>query len=132
MILRPTSVLPVNAICSSCQSTGIGTPHRTYLLNIRVLSERLPDGATISVNEVERARRETSLVDELRHVQRRERRELRRLEDDRAASRECRADLPRHHLHCTQTYSKVSTTRGRRTREKQKKRDARGKFQGMI
>ncbi len=106
MILRPTSVLPVNATCKhkhvsqTRHHRAPGRAARAYLFNACVLRDGLPNGLAVAVDEVEDTRGEAGIVDELGHEESGERGVLGRLEDDRAASREGRADLPCHHLHC--------------------------------
>ena len=76
----PTSVEPVKAILSTSW----------------MLDERGPR-APVAGDDVDDARRQLGLAEHVGEEQRRERRRLGGLEDDRVARRECRRDLPREH-----------------------------------
>ena len=79
-MMRPTSVLPVNASLSTS----------------RMIHERGARRAVAGEN-VQHARRESGFGGELGERERGERRELRRLQDHRASRGERRRDLPREH-----------------------------------
>ena len=68
-----------------------------HLLDIHVLGNRLSDNVAITVDDVYDTGRESGLGDELGHEDRRERRELRRLENDGVTGGERGAKLPREH-----------------------------------
>ena len=69
------------------------------LLDVQMPADCLTDARAVAVDDVDNTGREADLVHELGCQQCSEGSELGGLEDDRAASRECGADLPRHHLH---------------------------------
>ena len=91
---RNLVVAPVSLL-----SAAILRSRSTNLLDMRVLRNSLTDDTAVAVDEVEDTSGEAGLVNELGHEEGGEGGELGGLEDDRAAGRECGADLPRHHLH---------------------------------
>ena len=69
----------------------------TYLLNIVVLADGSTDDMTVTINNVDNARGEASLADELSHEKRGERGKFGWLEDNGVSGSESRADLPGQH-----------------------------------
>ena len=78
------------------QLADLGAAGEGDLVDVRVLGER-GAGVAVARDDVQDAGRDAGLERELAEAQRAERRLLGRLEDDRAAGGERRADLPRRH-----------------------------------
>src|SRR5262249_31352359 len=74
--------------------TYLGRPGEADLCDIRMLDEPLPDDRALPDEHVDDAVGNPRVVDQLREAQCRQRRQLRRLEHDRVAAGERRAELP--------------------------------------
>ena len=80
---------------SACRSRS--TPVKAILSTPGVVDERLARARAEARQHVDDARRQVELLDQRGERERRDRRVLRRLEHDRVAARERRAELPREH-----------------------------------
>ena len=141
-MMRPTSVEPVNAICTGqgarprdedavamvCEQFQpinqviTDTPRalrqhvaRQHLVDVGVAHERRAGRGAIAREHVHDAGREARLADEAREVQARERRLLRELEHDTVAGRERGSELP-NRLQGRAQRAPVGSARGPRER----------------
>lgn len=102
-----------------------GRASKGDLLDGRVVADRMTGNGSISDDEVEDTRGEASFANHISGHERRQRSQLRGLHHDSVPSSERRANLPAQHQDCTRTRVRISVSlRGRK--------NARGKFQGMI
>lgn len=93
---RRSRVVPLGCSLQHFTADG-GRTGEGHLGHVHVVREGVADLAAVAGQDVDHARRETGLDDELPDVERRQGRLVRGLQDDRATGAQGRRELPRLH-----------------------------------